>query len=96
MSSQVVTPNTEAAILGRLLKTGAKMNREVAEFLLDIDFEAGDIERMNVLSERAREGSLTTEETAELDSYLHVGTLLSVLQSRARRFMTMSDSAALD
>ena len=83
MSSQAVTPNTEAAILGRLLKAREKMNREVAEFLLGIDFESDDINRMNVLSERAREGSLMPEETAALDSYLHVGSLLSILQARA-------------
>lgn len=87
MSSQVVPPNTEAAILGRLLQARQTMSREVAEFLLGIDFEPDDIDRMNLLSERAREGSLTPEETAELDSYLHVGSLLSILQSRARRFL---------
>ena len=62
------------------------MSRDVAEYLLSIDFEAGDIERMNLLSERARSGILTEEGAAELDSYLHVGSLLSILQSRARRF----------
>ena len=87
MSSQVVTPNTEAAILGRLLQTRDRMSREVAEFLLSIDFDSSDLERMNTLTERVREGTLTEEETAELDSYLHVGSLLSILQSRARRFL---------
>jgi hypothetical protein len=43
-----------------------------------------DIERMNVLGERAREGNLTPQEAAELDSYLHLGSLLSILQSKAR------------
>jgi hypothetical protein len=33
---------------------------------------------MNALAERAREGNLTTEEAAQLDSYLHVGSLLSL------------------
>jgi hypothetical protein len=40
-----------------------------------------------VLAERARKGSLTAEEVAELDSYLHVGSLLSILQSKARRLL---------
>jgi|SRR5215469_11681031 len=95
MSSQTVTPNTEAAILGRLLQARHKMNRQVAEFLLNIDFEAPDLERMNLLSERAREGSLSEEETGELDSYLHVGSLLSILQSRARRFLKDEDPTSL-
>jgi hypothetical protein len=42
---------------------------------------------MNALAELAREGNLTTEEAAELDSYLHVGSLLSILQSKARRLL---------
>jgi hypothetical protein len=94
MSSQVVPPNTEAAILARLIQARDNMSRDVAEFLLSIDFETSDIERMNILSERARQGTLTQEETTELDSYLHVGSLLSVLQSRARRFLKSNSSPA--
>jgi hypothetical protein len=95
MSSQVVTPNTEAAILARLMQARDKMSRDVAEFLLSIDFEPSDIERMNFLSERAQEGTLTPDEAAELDSYLHVGSLLSILQSRARRFLKVDNSLSL-
>ncbi len=95
MSSQVITPNTEAAILGRLMQARDRgMSRDVAEYLLSIDFDADDTERMNALAERAREGNLTTEEAAELDSYLHVGSLLSILQSKARRLLKSEGSAS--
>ena len=95
MSSQVITPNTEAAILGRLMQArDGGMRRDVAEYLLAIDFDADDTERMNALAERAREGNLTTEEAAELDSYLHVGSLLSILQSKARRLLKSEDPAS--
>jgi hypothetical protein len=94
MSSHLATPNTEAAILARLIQSRDTMSREVAEYLLSIDFEAGDVERMNVLSERAREGNLTPEEAAELDSYLHVGSLLSIMQSKARRLLKSGDRTA--
>ena len=87
MSSQAVTPNTEAAILGRLMQATDSMSRDVAEYLLSIGFDADDTERMNVLAERAREGNRTHEEAAELDSYLHVGSLLSILQYKARRLL---------
>ena len=63
MSSQVVNPNTEATRLGRLIQARASMSREVAEYLLSIDFDASDTERMNVLAERAREGNLTPQES---------------------------------
>ena len=95
MSSQVITPNTEAAILGRLMQARDRsMSRDVAEYLLLIDFDADDTAPMNALAERAREGTLTTEEAAELDSYLHVGSLLSILQSKARRLLKSEDSSS--
>jgi hypothetical protein len=94
MSSQVVIPNTEAAILGCLMQARDSMSRDVAEYLLSIDFDPSDRDRMNVLAERAREGNLTPEEAAELDSYLHVGSLLSILQSKARRLLKSEVPAA--
>lgn len=94
MSSQVVTPNTEAAILARLIQAKDSMSRDVAEYLLSIDFESKDLERMNLLAERAREGQMTAEETVELDSYLHVGSLVSIMQSKARRFLKSQDPAS--
>ena len=42
---------------------------------------------MNELSELARQGILNTQEEAELDSYIHVGNLLDVVQSRVRRVL---------
>jgi len=44
-----------------------------------------DEKRVDELSANARAGSLTESEAQELDSYLHIGTLLGVMQSRARR-----------
>ena len=46
--------------------------------------------RMNELSELARQGKLTSQEQAELDSYLHVGNLLAVIQSKGRRALQRS------
>jgi len=39
------------------------------------------------LSAKAQSGSLTDRETQELDSYLHIGILLGVMQSKARRLL---------
>lgn len=84
---QVETPNSEAAILARLIQAKEQMSREVAEYLLSIDFSQEDIERMNFLGEQAREGLLSQEEATELDSYLHVGNLLTIMQSKARAYL---------
>ena len=87
MSTQTATPNTEAAILARLIQSREEMNCEIAQYLLAFDFSPSDIERMNFLSEAARNGTLSPEETAELDSYLHVGNLLTIMQSKARLYL---------
>ncbi|MGA7926029.1 MAG: hypothetical protein WCA20_08540 [Candidatus Sulfotelmatobacter sp.] len=86
MSSQVTSPNTEAAILARLIQIGEEqLSRGAAEYLLSIRFGERDIARMNELSELARQGRLTSQEQAELDGYLHVANLLAVIQSEGRR-----------
>jgi hypothetical protein len=52
--------------------------------LLSIEFGETDRERMDELADRSEAGSLTDEERAEFDGYLHVGNLLAVMQSQAR------------
>lgn len=75
----------EGEIWKRLLKPDRPgFSREAAESLLKLDFSAGDRKRMNELSAKARKGTLTAEEDAELDGYIHVGLVLSMLQSKAR------------
>jgi hypothetical protein len=85
MSSQALSPNSEAAIWARLMRAQKdKLPSEAAEFLLSIDFEEGDRQRMLHLAERSETGALTAEEQAEFDGYLHIGNLLAVMQSKAR------------
>jgi hypothetical protein len=51
--------------------------------LLSIKLPARDEERVDELSAKARAGLLSETESQELDGYLHVGTLVAVLQSKA-------------
>lgn len=86
MSSQVTSPNTEAAILARLIQLGRdQLSPGAAEYLLSIQFDDHDIARMNELSQLAREGTLSNEQRSELDSYIHVSNLVATIQSKARR-----------
>ncbi len=92
MSSQVVTTNTEAAILARVIESDpSAITPDVARYLLSMRLPRTDEERVNELSAKARAGLLSAGETQELDSYLHIGRLLAVLQSRARRLLQNSD-----
>ena len=56
----------------------------MAEYMLSIRFGEDDCEQMRRLAERSELGTLTRDEEVEFDSYLHVGDLLAVLQSKAR------------
>jgi hypothetical protein len=42
---------------------------------------------VEALSRKAQTGALSPDEREELDDYIRVGTLLSILQSRARRVL---------
>jgi hypothetical protein len=85
MSSQLLHPSREAAIWARLMQAQRdELSPQVAEYLLSIGFGDSDRERMQQLAERSEAGLLTDEEQAEFDGYLHVGNLLSVMQSKAR------------
>ena len=87
MSLQTQPRNTESAILARLIQSQTEMDSHIARYLLSLDFEPQDVERMNLLAERNREGTVSADEEAELDSYLHVGNLLAIMQSRARVYL---------
>jgi len=77
--------NNEATILGRVLEPEKPtLTRETAEVLLRLDFDQEDKKRMNALAAKARAGTLTTEEQAEIEAYSRVGSLVSILKSKAR------------
>jgi len=85
MSMQLLSPNHEAHIWARLMQAQKEdPSREVARYLLSMGFEESDRERMQQLADRSESGTLTDEERAEFDGYLHVGNLLAVIQSKAR------------
>jgi hypothetical protein len=88
MSSQVFEPNTEASILARVIQAEEReLSPEVARYLISMKLPASDEQRVNELSAKARAGDLTGNEARELDSYLHIGTLLGLMQSRARQLL---------
>ncbi len=48
------------------------------------DFSGADHSRMQELMDKSTEGTLTSDENAELDSYVNIANVLSVMHSRAR------------
>jgi hypothetical protein len=88
MSSQATAPNTEAAILARLIQAHEReLGPEAARYLLALGFQPADMERMNDLAQLAQRGEIAEHERQELESYLHVSNLLAVMQSEARHVL---------
>jgi len=67
----------------------ANLSKAAARSLVALAFSDDDRERMNELAEKARDGSLTEAENAELDDFIHVGNMLAILKSKARRALKM-------
>lgn len=61
------------------------MSAEAARGILALDFAERDKARVKELGIKSNVGTLTAEERSELESYVRVGKMLAVLQSKARR-----------
>jgi hypothetical protein len=86
MAQQTEFANTEVAILTRLVgPEDPSLPAAAAEAILALSFSPTDRDRMRTLAARARAGSLTPEEQAEVEAYSRVNSLLGVLKSIARR-----------
>ena len=78
--------STEADIFGRVFESVEhNMSHEAARAILNLDFNNVDRDRMNALAEKARQGELAKTEDEELENYIRVGHLISILQSKARQ-----------
>ncbi len=84
MTTKTVPVST--AMLEQIADLDAKsISPETARHLLELAFTRSHQEQVDALSQKAREGSLTSTERAELDEFIRVADLLAILQSRARQ-----------
>jgi hypothetical protein len=78
--------DSEWTILARLLSNGdGELPAPIARYILTLDFSDRDKARMHDLAVRNQEGALSPAEREELFAYVNAGSLLSILQSKARR-----------
>jgi hypothetical protein len=87
MKTAQLPPTTEAAIWARVIHGNSELTRPVARAILKLEFPAADQERMHELSQKARDGTLTSDEEFEIDNYERVGTMLAILKSRSRKLL---------
>ena len=66
---------------------------EAARRIVALRADPADQARLDELAEKANEGSLSTEERAEYEKFRAVFHMITLLQSKARRFLDANLSA---
>ena len=83
--------SSEAAILSRVIQPDSgDWPQSAALAILGMGFNETDRECMTALLEKAKAGDITTEESETLEHYRHIGKLLELMKSRARRSLQTS------
>jgi hypothetical protein len=70
------------------------MSPQVARAILGLSFSKQDVTRMHELSAKARAGTLTAGEDAEMENFERAGSILSTLKSKARQVLKPSRRGA--
>jgi hypothetical protein len=80
------------AVLEQLVELDAKsISPATARKFLDLAFTPAHQQQVDALLQKAREGSLTPAERADLDEFIRVADLLAILHSRARQALAHAD-----
>lgn len=95
MSTTTVKPSSELAILRRVVdRKQSTLSPEAARAILRLDFDTTDRKRMNQLAAKNRAGRLTHAEDDELNNFIHVGQVLGILKSKARKALKNAEMPA--
>ena len=88
-----ILESSEAAILDRVFQPDAgDWPKAAAAAILSMSFDKTDLDRMTSLLEKAKADELSAVEAEMLESYRHVGKLLELMKSRARRSLQSSSA----
>ena len=63
---------------------------DVARYVRDLDFKADDHARYEALSAKAQDGQLSLQEVEELEGFLHIDSLLTIMRLKAERSLAQS------
>lgn len=87
MKNKGTAGDTEKSTWERVMHFEKDPSPAAARALLKLRFSPHDRQRMRTLSAKARAGSLTDQEKTEIDKYEHLGCVLDILHSNARRVL---------
>jgi hypothetical protein len=86
--------NHAAHFMDRVLDPlAACLNREAALSILDLRIDPEIQARVEVLAERANEGTLTPDERAEYLSYVEAADVLSIFKLKAKHHLETSSTS---
>lgn len=86
---QTVTTTSEAAIWARVIEPEKNgLSSAAARSLLKVNFSKRDLTRMNELAQKNQQGLLSSAEREELEAYVKVGDVLSLLHLKARKSLS--------
>jgi hypothetical protein len=82
-------------ILGSVIQPEhGDFSAEHARYILSLTFSSKQLARYETLAEKANEGTLSEEESGEIDEFISANALLMILQSKARLSLKQHNSAA--
>jgi uncharacterized protein YnzC (UPF0291/DUF896 family) len=83
--------------LAKLLDpVGRSLTPDVARALVNLRADPAVQERLDELADKSTEGTLTDDERAEYESYIHAIDFISVLQAQARRLLKNTTPTGTD
>lgn len=81
-----ITTTSEAAIWARIIEPEKNgLSPAVARSLLELRFCDQDLAHMNELAKKNRQGLLSEAERQDLENYVKVGDVLSLIHLKARK-----------
>ncbi len=87
--------NKRPSILEHVINPGqGDLSKELAQYILSLDFPKDDHARYEELSLKAQDGTLSKEEELELDEFLNVNDFLTIVQTKARSSLNKSATSA--
>ena len=82
---------TEMSIWEMILRPHfGEMTPQTARTILDLSIPENERARMKALLAKAKAGTLSREESLDLDEYERAGNMLSVLKVKARRILKLA------
>lgn len=81
------TPSEGTLLDGLLEPFSACLTLEVAQKLVNLQANETVIARVEELADKCNAGTLTPDERAEYESYVHVNHVMTMLKAKARKFL---------